>query len=49
MTSSFPIRTMGQEWEIVQKISLNDFSSGKIDATVNERKEEKALVAELLG
>ena len=49
LISSFPIRTVGQEWEIVQNVSLNDFSRRKIEASVNELKEEKALVAELLG
>jgi len=47
--SSFPIRTVGDAWEIVQNVPLNDFSRRKIDASVNELKEEKALVAELLG
>jgi malate dehydrogenase len=49
LISSFPIRTAGEDWEIVQKVSLNDFSRQKIDASVNELKEERALVAELLG
>ena len=45
----FAIRSAGHDWEIVHKVSLNDFSRQKIDASVNELKEEKALVAELLG
>ena len=49
LISSFPIRTGDDGWEIVQKVSLNDFSRRKIDASVNELKEEKGLVAELLG
>src|SRR6516162_9908848 len=49
LISSFPIRTVGDGWEIVQNVPLNDFSRRKIDASVNELKEEKALVAELLG
>jgi malate dehydrogenase len=49
LLSSFPIRTGDDGWEIVQKVSLNDFSRRKIDASVNELKEEKGLVAELLG
>ena len=49
LISSFPIRTVGHEWEVVQKVSLSDFSRRKIEASVNELKEEKALVAELLG
>jgi malate dehydrogenase len=49
LISSFPIRTVGSDWEIVQNVSLNEFSRRKIDASVNELKEEKELVAELLG
>ena len=45
---SFPIRSNGQKLEIVQGVPVNDFSRAKIDATVNELKEERALVAELL-
>ena len=39
---------MGDAWEIVQNVPLNDFSRSKIAASVNELKEEKGLVAELL-
>jgi malate dehydrogenase len=49
IVSSFPIRTDGRKWEIVQGVPVNEFSRSKIDATVNELKEEKALVASLLG
>jgi malate dehydrogenase len=49
LISSFPIRTVGDAWEIVQNLPLNDFSRRRIDASINEMKEEKALVAELLG
>ncbi len=45
---SFPIRGDGQKWEIVQGVPINEFSRAKIDATVNELKEERAMVAELL-
>ena len=45
---SFPVRSNGQELEIVQGVPVNDFSRAKIDATVNELKEERALVADLL-
>jgi malate dehydrogenase len=48
LMSSFPIRTAGVGWEIVQNIPLNDFSRQKIDASVAELLEEKALVSELL-
>ena len=49
LISSFPVRVRGGKWEIVQKVPINDFSRTKIDASVAELKEEKSLVAELLG
>lgn len=49
LISSFPIRNVGQRLEIVQGVPINPFGRGKIDATVNELKEEKAMVGELLG
>jgi malate dehydrogenase len=48
LISSFPIRSDGKKLEIVQGLPINDFSSSKIDATVNELKEERSLVSELL-
>jgi malate dehydrogenase len=45
---SFPVRSNGQKLEIIQGVAINDFSRAKIDATVNELKEERALVADLL-
>ena len=45
---SYPIRSNGTKWEIVQNVPLNDFSKAKIAATENELKEERALVADLL-
>ena len=47
--SSFPIRTAGSGREVVPDIRLNNFSRHKIDATVTELLEEKALVQDLLG
>jgi malate dehydrogenase len=46
--SSFPMRSDGKKWEIVQGVPLNDFSRAKIEVTVNELKEERAMVSELL-
>ena len=46
---SYPIRSNGQKWEIVQNVPLNDFSKVKIAATEAELKEEKSMVADLLG
>ncbi len=48
LISSFPIRSNGSKWEIVQGVPVNEFSRGKIDATVNELKEERAMVADLI-
>jgi malate dehydrogenase len=45
---SFPIRTDGHKWEIVQGLPINEFSRAKITATESELKEEKSLVADLL-
>jgi len=45
---SFPIRSDGAKWQIVQGVALSEFSRGRIAATENELKEEKSLVAELL-
>jgi malate dehydrogenase len=45
---SYPIRTDGKKFEIVQNVPLNDFSKSKIATTENELKEERALVADLL-
>ena len=46
--SSFPIRTAGAGYEVVQGVWLNEFSREKINASVAELLEEKALVSELL-
>jgi len=48
LITSFPIRSNGQKLEIVQGLPINDFSRGKIDATINELKEERSMVSELL-
>lgn len=45
---SFPVRSNGQKVEIVQGLPVNEFSKSKIDATVNELKEEKVMVSDLL-
>lgn len=48
LISSFPIRSDGKKLEIVQGLEIDDFSRAKIDATVNELKEEKTMVSDLL-
>ena len=45
---SFPIRCAGGDWEIVEGLSVNDYSRGKLDITEGELKEERELVADLL-
>jgi malate dehydrogenase len=45
---SFPIRSDGKKLEIVQGVTVNDFSRARITVTVNELKEEKSLVSDLL-
>src|SRR3954470_22640397 len=45
---SFPVRSNGQKLEIVQGLAINDFSRSKIDATVNELKEERSMISDLL-
>ncbi|MGZ4984314.1 MAG: malate dehydrogenase [Chthoniobacterales bacterium] len=48
LISSFPVRSRGNKWEIVQGVSLNEFSRAKIDASVKELQEEQGLVRQLL-
>jgi malate dehydrogenase len=47
LISSFPVTTSGGDWSIVQGLEIDDFSRGRIDATVAELAEEKAAVTEL--
>jgi malate dehydrogenase len=46
---SFPVRSSGGKWEIVQDVPLNEFGRAKFDASVAELKEEKSLVGDLIG
>jgi malate dehydrogenase len=45
--SSFPCRTSGGEWEIVQGLDVPDFSQERIDRTVAELQEERDAVRKL--
>ena len=47
LISSFPVTTAGGEWTIVTGLEHNDYSQGKIDATVAELGEERDTVADL--
>ncbi|MGO0576629.1 malate dehydrogenase [Ornithinimicrobium panacihumi] len=47
LISSFPVTTKGGDWEIVQGLDIDDFSRGKIDASVAELDEERQAVTDL--
>ena len=47
LISSFPVTSKGGRWEIVQGLELDEFSRGKIDASVAELAEERDAVQEL--
>jgi hypothetical protein len=42
------VRIQGDEWKIVQRLPINEFSRDKIDKSIAELKEEKSLVSDLL-
>jgi malate dehydrogenase len=44
LMSSFPVRVSGGSYEIAEGLEVGDFARGKIDATVNELKEERDSV-----
>ncbi len=48
LITSFPVRSNGENWKIVQGLELNDFSRSKIDASVSELAEEHSLVESML-
>ena len=48
LITSYPIRSNGKTWEVVQGVPINEFSKAKIDATINELKEERSMVADHL-
>ncbi|HJQ95059.1 MAG TPA: malate dehydrogenase [Acidimicrobiia bacterium] len=47
LISSFPCRTQGGEWEVVQGLEIGDFSRSRIDVTVAELVEERQAVTDL--
>ncbi len=46
LISGFPCTCEGGEWKIVEGLELDDFSRGKIDASVNELVGERSTVAD---
>jgi malate dehydrogenase len=47
LMSSFPVRCTGGDYEIVEGLEVGEFAQAKIDATVNELKEERDAVRQL--
>lgn len=47
IVSSFPVRSVDGQWQIVPDLEINDFSRKFIDASVAELLEERAAVADL--
>jgi malate dehydrogenase len=47
LVSSFPVVTKDGDWEIVQGLEIDDFSRGRIDASVAELDDERQAVTEL--
>ena len=45
---SFPVRSDGRRWSVIEDFSVNAFSRGKLVASETELQEERALVAGLL-
>ena len=48
LITSLPIRSNGSSWEVVQGLELNDYSLDKLNASVKELDEEKAMVQNLV-
>lgn len=49
LIASMPIRSKGDGgWEVVQNVPIDDFSKGKIEASVQELQEEREAVKDLL-
>ena len=47
LISGFPCNCSGGEWEIVEGLEIDEFSRERIDASVDELKEERDAVSEL--
>ena len=48
LLASFPIQASSNGWEIVQDLEINEFSRGKIDASIEELERERDVVVDLL-
>ncbi|MEM0897435.1 MAG: malate dehydrogenase [Verrucomicrobiota bacterium] len=47
LIASMPVRSDGELWEVVEGVEIDEFSQGKIDATVAELREERDAVVEM--
>ncbi|MFM8352330.1 MAG: malate dehydrogenase, partial [Actinomycetales bacterium] len=47
LVSSFPVRSVNGAWQIVQGLQIDEFSRGRIDASVAELLEERDAVRAL--
>ncbi len=45
---SFPVRSDGRSWEIVPNLPISEFSRSRIDLSVQELKDERAMVGSLM-
>lgn len=48
LISSFPLRARAGSWNIVPGVPLDEFGRSKLDATIRELEEERAMVRDLL-
>lgn len=48
LVSGFPCRSVDGRWEIVQGLDISDYQRERIDANVEELRNEKAAIADLL-
>lgn len=50
LIASMPIRTSdGKTWEVVDGVDIDEFSRGKMDLTIQELRDEKSAVSDLLA
>ena len=49
LISSFPVRVQDGNWDIVPGVSLDEFGRSRLDITIRELEEERAMVAGLFN
>lgn len=48
LMASMPVRSNGSSWEVVTDVVLNDYSKERIEHSINELREEREVVKDLL-